>query len=252
VKPQQSPTEMGMNRTGIATSPVESKKTIEGAQEGTPSSAGDAMTGAAVRAEYIQAAEPVGLMPPPATLKGVAKTGAAMLKGQRPTVLLDKLGERAAFERTGTRLYEALLTKFEAAPRKGNGAAPRLIELQQIHDEELAHFELLKRAIESLGADPTVQTPCADVIAVASSGLLQVVSDPRTTFAQCLGAILTAELTDNDGWTMLIELAEGLGQDKLVEQFRGALLEEQEHLAKVRAWLSAEVRADAEMGSKPS
>ena len=42
--------------------------------------------------------------------------GAALqaLKGGPPTQFLDKLGERLAFERTGVRLYEALISKHEA------------------------------------------------------------------------------------------------------------------------------------------
>jgi NAD(P)-dependent dehydrogenase (short-subunit alcohol dehydrogenase family) len=35
------------------------------------------------------------------------------------------------------------------------------------------------------------------VTATASAGLMQVLTDPRTTLAQCLNTILTAELTDN-------------------------------------------------------
>ena len=52
-------------------------------------------------------------MPPPTSLKGVAKTAVDMLKGSKPTVFIDKLGERAAFERTGTRLYQGALAKFD-------------------------------------------------------------------------------------------------------------------------------------------
>jgi hypothetical protein len=35
-----------------------------------------------------------------------------MLGGKEPIVFLDKLGERAAFERSGTRLYETLIAKL--------------------------------------------------------------------------------------------------------------------------------------------
>jgi hypothetical protein len=44
-------------------------------------------------------------------VKGVAKTGMQKLTGKKPEVLIDKLGARLAFERTGTRLYDALLGK---------------------------------------------------------------------------------------------------------------------------------------------
>lgn len=71
--------------------------------------------------------------------------------------------------------------------------------------EEAQRFLLLKGALESLGADPTAQTPDADVIGVASRGVLKVMADPRTTVGQCLDALLTAELTDHAGWELLIE-----------------------------------------------
>jgi hypothetical protein len=39
--------------------------------------------------------------------------GLDILKGESPQILLDKLGERLAFERTGARLYDAFITKCE-------------------------------------------------------------------------------------------------------------------------------------------
>jgi hypothetical protein len=50
--------------------------------------------------------------------------------------------------------------------------------------------------------------------------------------------LLTAELVDNDGWQMLQDLAAELGQDGLEEQCRQAFEQEQEHLLKVREWLT--------------
>jgi hypothetical protein len=40
-------------------------------------------------------------------------------------------------------------------------------------------------------------------------------------------------------------LAEGFGQDEMANDFRRALHEEERHLAQVRAWLSADVKAEA-------
>jgi ferritin-like metal-binding protein YciE len=81
-----------------------------------------------------------------------------------------------------------------------------------------------------------VQTPSADLAGVLSQGILEIVSDPSTTIAETLQAILNIELVDNDAWQMLIELAAELGQTKLEQQCRRALQEEQEHLIKVRDW----------------
>ena len=133
--------------------------------------------------------------------------------GQDPVLLLDKLGERIAFERAGTRLYDALLSKHDAG-RTFRGA-PSRAELQHIRDQEHEHFLMLVDAMERLGGDPTAVTPSADVQATASKGLPAVLADPRTDLLQCLEAILVAELVDNDCWTALMELAENAGETDL-------------------------------------
>ena len=66
-----------------------------------------------------------------------------------------------------------------------------------------------------------MQTPCADVTGAESIGLLQVVSDPKTTVDQSLHAILVAELADNAGWEELIALAREMGQDDMTRQLEG-------------------------------
>ena len=239
----KKPTDMGMNRTGIGMSPMEAQKTIDGAREGVPVAEPDGAAIAAVRTELSRAVEPLGTVPPPASLKGMAKAAVQMLKGNKPTVLLDLVAERLAFERTGTRLYEALLSKLDAADEHPGG--PTRQELVAIRDDELAHFLLLKDAMERLGGDPTAVTPSADVAAVASLGLLQVVSDPRVTLTEALKAVQIAELTDNDAWLGLADLADRLGQDELAQEFRRALAEEEDHLALVRGWVTAAVEGQA-------
>ena len=87
---------------------------------------------------------------------------------------------------------------------------------------------LLAEALEKLGADPTAMTPCADLTGVTGMGLVQVLTDPRTTLTQALDAILIAELTDVDAWAVLIDLA---------ERFRQAAAEEEVHLERVRGWV---------------
>jgi hypothetical protein len=188
------------------------------------------------RAELSREAPPVGTMPVPGNLKGVAKALGKALQGEKATVLLDKLGERLAFERSGVRLYEAILAKVPAA-RLTEGTLT-VEELRRFRDAELAHMHLVKEALEQMGGDPTATTPCADVSAVASMGVAQVLTDPRTTLTQCLDALLTAELTDNDGWKILIAMAEAAGQDDLASRFAAALAEEDHHLASIRAWLA--------------
>jgi rubrerythrin len=223
------------NRTGIMTNPELSIEMIEGAKQTVPSSQGDAKDLASVKAEYIEEAVPIGSSP---IMLEVSENGESVGQFDGLAVLLDKLGERLAFERQGTRLYEAFLQKCESLTLD-NASGPSVEELRHICEEELEHFHLLQNAITNLGGDATVQTPSADVAGVLSHGVMQVVSDPRTTIPQTLQAMLTAELVDNDGWQMLQDLAAELGQDDLEEQCRRAYEEEQEHLEKVRDWLTS-------------
>lgn len=237
-----SSAEMGKNRTGIAMSPINAKAVAEGAKESPPSSSGDRHTQDALKASYLEQNERIGSVPPPANLKGVAKTALKMIQGEKATVLVDKLAERLAFERTGTRLYEAIIGKAEVLAEQ---SGPRVDELEKIHHEELSHFHMVKGYLENLGGDPTAQTPSADVVGVASSGLLKVITDPRTTMPQSLQALLIAELADNDGWSTLIKLAEGFNQDQMAADFRKALEAEERHLMQVRGWLSARTQEEA-------
>ncbi len=224
--------QMAGNRTGMQTSPELAEELIEGATNATPSSEGGPEDIAEYRGEYIAEGFPIGSMPMvPAPEEEDAEEDEAGL-----AVLLDKLGERLAFERTGVRLYEALLNKCETLGETTPG--PTLEEIEHIGREELEHFLLVNSAITDLGGDPTIQTPCADVASVASMGIMQVLTDPRTTMTQCLQAMLTAELTDNDGWRLLVNLVDNLGYTEMKTQFEEALRNEEEHLIDVRTWVS--------------
>jgi hypothetical protein len=220
------------NRTGIKTSPELAEELIEGAASAIPSSEGGPETIAELRSEYIAEGYPLGSLPtmPASEEAEVSEEEAGV------AVLLDKLSERIAFERMGTRLYEALLNKCETLGETSPG--PTLEQIQHIGEEELEHFLMLNRVVTEIGGDPTVQSPCADVAGVASLGIMQVLTDPRTSMAQCLQAMLIAELTDNDGWRLLIKLADNLGYAKIKEEFENAMENEELHLQNVRAWLS--------------
>jgi len=228
--------ELGFNRTGIMTNPELSAELIQGARQTPPSSEGTAMDIAGIRADYLAEALPIGS--PPIAIEnegdGIGEDPAELL--DELPVLLDKLGERLAFERQGTRLYEAFMQKFEAL-ELGSDMTPTIQQIRHIYEEELEHFKMLQKAIAGLGGDATVQTPSADVVGVLSRGILQIVSDPRTTLAQTLQALLTAELADNDGWQMLEQLTVKAGLDDLGKECRRAFEEEQEHLTNVRQWL---------------
>jgi bacterioferritin (cytochrome b1) len=231
--------ETGINRTGIQLSPREAKKTIEGAREGKSSSRGSEKEMKGMRTQYIQETEGVGSLPSAKMAKG---KGAKKIQEKQMALLLDKLSERLAFERTGVRLYDTFIHKVGAL---NESSQPSVDDLQHIRDEELDHFKLVSEAILQLGGDPTVESPCANTTGVASSGILKVLADPRTNLPQCLSAILTAERTDIDGWELLIQLADRLGLENLVKQFQEALSTEDEHLQKVKRWLTQGLMEEA-------
>jgi rubrerythrin len=221
-----------MNRTGIDMSPIDIEELLSGVNAARPSSEGDESTLASYRAHYLKEAEPIGTVPVPGSFKGAAKTGMQKLMGRKPEVLIDKLGARLAFERTGTRLYDALLGKCLIRSDEADGLPVE--QLREFRDEEARHFALVWDAMKTLGADPTAQTPGADVNAVASSGLMQIITDPRASVAQSLHAIHIAELADHDGWALLITLAEEFGQADMAASFKRALAEEDRHLKTIR------------------
>lgn len=238
------PTPMSLqNHTGLQMSPIHSAQLLEAQRSFRPPSI-DTGAADAIRREYVAEADALGSVPAPGTMRGMAKSGAQMLTGMRPQELMDKLGERLAFERTGTRLYEAMIRKCEVADAPGTMT---LEQLRHIRDEEAQHAVILVQAIEMLGGDPTAQTPGAVATAVEGMGLVQLIGDPRTTPTQCLHALLIAELADTASWDVLIELAEQSKQTELVARFRQALQNENEHVERVSAAYRAAVLSDAEL-----
>lgn len=265
---------LGLNRTGLQMAPLNGTGMVDYANAHAQDAPPDEGQMQHMHHVYVEEAEKVGSVPVPGTLKGMVKATTAKMTGSKPEVLIDKLGERLAFERTGTRLYEAMIMKvsglkgagdlmgapaedidnaetdaYEALGTDGNrqavGSRVDLLTLQRIRSEEQAHMMLVHQAMQELGADPTAMTPCADMAGVTAMGVMQTLTDPRTTVAQCLNALLTAELTDHAGWELLMELAEDLGQDEMAVKFSVAATTEAEHLSIVKEWLRTEVMTQA-------
>lgn len=256
------PTTLGQNRTGAAINPKDISRMIEAADELSPQVPISTAPIEAERLRHIAEADTIGSIPPPASLlKGSVKKGVALLNGVSPSLFMDKVGERLAFERTGTRLYDALISKYMTLAEAGGEELPALETLaledeegepvlaragetplqtlRRIRSEEHGHFLMLCEVMTQLGGDPTAQTPSADVAATATLGVLQVITDPRTTLAQCLNAALVAELTDTASWELLSDLAVKAGQGELADRFTEAMAAEEQHLIAVRAWLRA-------------
>lgn len=254
-------THLGHNRTGIQSSPLDTADMRADADEISDALASPAVDAAEItgdmragladaqlRQAYAADADALGSVPLPMTLTGVAKSGAAMLTGKRPQVLMDKLGERLAFERSGVRLYDALLVKCQVAD--AGLADGEVSMLRYFRDQEAQHFELVAEALKELGGDPTAQTPCADLVGVEGSGMVQAMNDPRTSFLQSLHVMLDAELIDNAGWELLIRLARAAGHGAMAERFEGALQQEGAHLRTLKDLVSRMTLADAGMADR--
>ncbi|MBA3456836.1 MAG: ferritin-like domain-containing protein [Deltaproteobacteria bacterium] len=224
MKPQlPNVTRPGSNHTGIALHPDFAADMLQGTEEFGPTTRGGADQLAENRIRVAQISQPAGTMPP--TLDVPIEN----------LPLLDKLGARLQFERTGVRLYQALISKLDAYGTFPGG--PSRADLEQIRDEEHRHLLLVQDIIEELEGDPTVVTPCANLQAVASRGLCDVLVDPRTNLIECLEAIMVAELADHESWELLATTAELMGKSDLGPRLREGERTEAEHLVKVRNWL---------------
>lgn len=248
----EDPTKLGHNRTGMQMSPLHGEMLLKSASDAAIIA--DASTEgieqpevtlmAETRREYINEADALGSVPPPGTIGGALKSGAGMITGKRLQVLIDKVAERMAFERGGTRLYDAALVKVIAL---ADGTPVTVERTRQIRDQEAQHAELLRQALVDLGADPTAQTPSADLVGVQAMGLMQSVTDPRTSLPQTLSSLLAAELIDVTSWEMLSRLARSLGHDQLAERFDGALEQETQHLNTIAGWYEGLLNADSKL-----
>lgn len=236
---------IGQNRTGIQMSPLDAAAMESGFDE-FPIDETEARQDIQVRMDYADEAGGLGSIPVPGSVKGIVKSGVDMLKGKRPQVLVDKLGERLAFERGGVRLYDTLLAKCDCGADMLESG--ELAQLREFRHEEAEHFDMLCEVLVELGADPTAQTPCADLVGVESMGLVQAMNDPRTNLVQALHVMLDAELLDHTGWEMLIELATDCGHDAMAERFETALTQEARHLAQVRQLVTRLTMKEASIG----
>lgn len=228
-------TEFGLNRTGVLSSDrpdqVERDDSLR-PESGSEWSYVESLEEIrSVRKAYREVADLMGSISLPRSLENGPTTEPTKIMAQDPSILMDKLGERLAFERSSVRLYDALLMKCE-------GQVPEevLAKLGEIRSVEASHFELLRDHIRKLGGDPTSLTPGGDSVGVASLGWIQLVTDPRATVEQAVMALHMAELADYDGWELLVKIAVEAGADEMAQSFQEAAEEEMDHLDFIRKW----------------
>ena len=164
-----------------------------------------------VRIAYAKEAEPPGERAAARWHDKESEDRAESRDGSTANALDGQTGRTPGVRASGTRLYEALVSKHDAFGSFAGG--PSKGDLEAILQEEYSHFTMLSSTIEQLGGDPTVVTPSADLHATASHGIVQVIVIRGRPCLQSLEAILIAELADNACWEALIALAEQAGED---------------------------------------
>jgi bacterioferritin (cytochrome b1) len=147
------------------------------------------------------------------------------------TKLLDLLSERLCFERSGVKLYDKVIERMKQS--QDPTFTKMLDRMQEHRDEEKEHEEWLEECIRDLGGDDKTITEKAKLVQEMSAGIEQVVmSDPE--LPHLFQALLAAELVDNAGWDLLVELADEAGDRTTLKEFEKRLHEEEEHLVLMR------------------
>ena len=145
--------------------------------------------------------------------------------------VIDLLNERLTFERSGVKLYDAIVKNMEASSHPD---VARMLPAMKDHAaQEKEHEEWLEKQIRALGGDAHGKTEMSELITLESSGVEKLVTGDQNLVHQMHG-LLTAELIDNAGWELLLELADDADDADARREFRKRLHEEEEHLIFVR------------------
>jgi hypothetical protein len=117
--------------------------------------------------------------------------------------VIDVLNERLAFERAGVKLYDRVLEVVRPSRDENVQRMPE--ELQKHRDEEWEHEEWLEGQIRSLGGDAHSETERSRLVTRESKGIEEVVMSDAA-LPHLLHALLAAELVDNAGWDLLVQV----------------------------------------------
>jgi bacterioferritin (cytochrome b1) len=142
--------------------------------------------------------------------------------------VVDVLTERLTFERTGVRLYDKLMERVRSS--REPAIAKMLGQLKEHRDQEKEHEEWLEQQIRRLGGDARGSTGKSRLVETESKGIEEVILSDKADVPQMFHALLAAELVDNAGWDLLVELADEADDDEAKRAFKKRLHEEEEHL----------------------
>ncbi len=162
--------------------------------------------------------------------------------------VIDALAERLACERAGVKLYDSIIGKMR---NHGDPAVASLLpELESHREHEREHQRWLERQIRELGGDPNMETEYSRLAKVEAQGIEQVILEGDESVPHMLHALLTAELSDNAGWEMLVDIADAAGDHEARSVFRRYLHEEEDHLKLAMRAFEAFRRAEI-LGERP-
>ena len=146
--------------------------------------------------------------------------------------VIDVLTERLTFERAGVKLYDRIVEKMRASGDKQmNKMLDQMIEHR---DQEKEHEEWLEEQIRALGGDAHGETKHSRLVQTESQGIEKVILQENAELPDMFHALLVAELADNAGWDLLVQLADEADDSKAKRAFKKRLHEEEEHLIFVR------------------
>ncbi len=145
--------------------------------------------------------------------------------------LIDLLNERLAFERSGVKLYDRILEKLKE--ESDSNVLRMLDDMQEHRDQEKEHEEWLEEQIRTLGGSAHAVTEHSDLVTRESKGIEEVVMSDAE-LPHLIHALLAAELVDNAGWDLLVQLANEAGDREAKREFKKRLHHEEEHLLLTR------------------
>jgi bacterioferritin (cytochrome b1) len=157
------------------------------------------------------------------------------------TKVIDLLSERLAFERSGVKLYDTLLARLRASEDPALKAL--LGEVKEYREEEKEHEEWLEEQIRALGGDAGALTEHSVLVQTEAEGVERVIRRDENILHD-FHALLTAELADNAGWDLLVQIADEFGDSEAKKEFKKRLHEEEKHLLFVRETLLELTRKD--------
>jgi bacterioferritin (cytochrome b1) len=160
--------------------------------------------------------------------------------------VIDVLCERYCFEVKGIDLYEKALEVIQAS---GDDNVMRMYDEMQEHcEEEREHATWLEQEIRALGGDPNAKTELVKLVEIESKGIEDIVM-ASSSLVHVFHGLLTAELADNAGWELLVQLADEAGDRDAKREFKKRLHQEEEHLIFVRKALLRLMQAEV-LGEK--